>query len=46
VLVVWQATLHCQLQGVITRFMPGGFLDDTFISSGFGFYSASVIYRF
>jgi hypothetical protein len=46
VLVVWQATFHCQLQGVITRFMPGGFLDDTFISSGFGFYSASVIYRF
>jgi hypothetical protein len=46
VLVVWQATRHTQLQGVITRFLPGGFLDDTFISSGFGFYSASMVYRF
>lgn len=46
VLVVWQATRHLQLQGVITRFLAGTFLDDTFVSSGFGFYSGSVVYRF
>lgn len=46
VLVVWQATRHCQLQGVVTRFLAGRFLEDTFVSSGFGFYSGSVIYRF
>jgi hypothetical protein len=46
VLVVWQATRHVQLQGVVTRFLPGGFLADTFVSSGFGFYSGSVVYRF
>lgn len=44
--VVWQATRHCQLQGVITRFLPGRFLDDTFVSEGFGFYSVSAVYRF
>jgi hypothetical protein len=46
VLVIWQATRHLQLQGVVTRFLSGGFLDDTFVSSGFGFYSASAVYRF
>jgi len=46
VLVVWQATDHLQLQGVITRFLAGDFLKGTFVSSGFGFYSASVVYRF
>ena len=46
VLVVWQATRHLQLQGVVTRFLAGTFLEDTFISSGFGFYSGSVVYRF
>jgi hypothetical protein len=46
VLIVWQATSHLQLQGVLTRFLAGGFLEDTFVSSGFGFYSGSVIYRF
>jgi len=30
----------------VTRFLSGGFLEDTFVSSGFGFYSASAIYRF
>ena len=45
-LVVWQATRHLQLQGVITRFLSGGFLDDTFISEGFGFYSFTTRYRF
>lgn len=46
VFVVWQATRHCQLQGVITRFLSGGFLDETFVSEGFGFYSVSAVYRF
>jgi hypothetical protein len=46
VLFVWQATTHWQLQAVVTRFLPGRFLDRTFFSSGFGFYSGSVIYRF
>ncbi|HEY6359810.1 MAG TPA: alginate export family protein [Vicinamibacterales bacterium] len=46
VLVIWQATQHLQLQGVVTRFLPGAFLADTFVSSGFGFYSASLVYRF
>jgi hypothetical protein len=46
VLVVWQATSHIQLQGVITRFLAGRFLDRTFISPGFGFYSGSFVYRF
>jgi hypothetical protein len=46
VLVIWQATRHLQFQGVVTRFLPGGFLEDTLIGSGFGFYSASAVYRF
>jgi hypothetical protein len=46
VLVVWQATRHLQLQGVITRFLSGGFLDDTFVEAGFGFYSITARYRF
>jgi hypothetical protein len=46
VLVVWQATRHVQVQGVITRFLSGGFLRETFVSSGFGFYSTSLVYRF
>lgn len=46
VLVVWQATRHLQVQGVITRFLSGAFLENTFVSSGFGFYSASGVYRF
>ena len=46
VLAVWQATRHWQMQGVITRFIAGEFLEQTFLSSGFGFYSASVVYRF
>jgi Alginate export len=44
--VVWQATRHLQLQGVITRFLSGGFLDNTFVSEGFGFYSFTTRYRF
>jgi len=46
VLVDWQITRHCQLQGAITRFLPGAFLKHSFVSPGFGFYSASAIYRF
>lgn len=46
VLAVWQATAHLQLQGVITRFLSGRFLEDTILASGFGFYSASCVYRF
>lgn len=46
VLVVWQATRHLQLQGVVTRFLSGGFLENTFVAEGFGFYSATARYRF
>jgi hypothetical protein len=46
VLVVWQATRHWQVQGAITRFVAGGFVRDTFVGSGFGFYSSSLVYRF
>jgi alginate export protein len=46
VLAVWQPTRHVQLQGVITRFLSGAFLEDSFVSSGFGFYSGTVVYRF
>jgi hypothetical protein len=46
VLVVWQATRHLQVQGVITRFLSGGALERTFVSEGFGFYSVTARYRF
>ena len=46
VTMVWQATRHLQLQGVITRLLSGGFLDSTFVSDGFGFYSFTARYRF
>lgn len=46
VFVVWQATRHLQFQGVVTRFLSGGFLDRTFVSEGFGFYSVTARYRF
>jgi hypothetical protein len=45
VLVVWQVTRHLQLQGVITRFLSGPFLEKTFIADGFGFYSVTARYR-
>ena len=45
-LVIWQPTAHWQIQTVFTRFLPGPFLDQTFVASGFGFYSGSVVYRF
>lgn len=46
VLGVWQATRHVQLQGVVTRFLSGGFLDNTFVTEDFGFYSFTTRYRF
>ena len=46
VVVMWQATRHLQLIGVISRFVSGGFLEDTFVSEGFGFYSFTLRYRF
>jgi hypothetical protein len=46
VLVVWQATRHLQLQGVVTRFISSDFLENTFVAGGFGFYSFTVRYRF
>jgi hypothetical protein len=46
IFAVWQATRHCQLQGAITRFIAGRFLEETFVSEGFGFYSLSAVYRF
>jgi hypothetical protein len=46
VIMVWQLTRHLQLQGVITRFFSGAFLDRTFVADGFGFYSFTARYRF
>jgi hypothetical protein len=46
VYVNWQATRHWQMQGAITRFLAGTFLEQTFVRSGFGFYSATTTYRF
>ena len=43
---VWQVTRHITLQGAITRFLSGGFLRNTFVGNGFGFYSFSFVYRF
>jgi len=31
---------------VVTRFLSGGFLDETFVAEGFGFYSFTTRYRF
>ncbi len=46
VVVVWQATRHLQILGVVTRFLSGQFLEDSFVSEGFGFYSFTMRYRF
>jgi Alginate export len=43
---IWQVTRHIMLQGAVTRFLSGGFLERTFVANGFGFYSFSFIYRF
>jgi hypothetical protein len=43
---IWQVTHHIQLQGAITRFLSGSFLERTFVANGFGFYSFSFVYRF
>jgi hypothetical protein len=46
IIAVWQATTHLQFQGAITRFLSGSFLERTFVANGFGFYSATALYRF
>ena len=46
IIVVWRATRHLEVQGVITRFLSGGFLERTFVADGFGFYSVTTRYRF
>jgi hypothetical protein len=43
---VWQATPHLSLTGVITRFVPGGYVNQSFVAHGFGFYSSSITFRF
>jgi Alginate export len=43
---IWQVTRHITLQGAVTRFLSGGFLERTFVANGFGFYSMSFVYRF
>jgi hypothetical protein len=44
--VIWQATRHLNLTGAITRFLPGGYVEQSFVAHGFGFYSTSLTYRF
>ena len=44
--IVWQPTRHWRFQGAITRFLSGNFLKNTFVAEGFGFYSATALYRF
>jgi hypothetical protein len=46
VVVIYQATRHLQLLGVVSRFLSGAFLTDTFVAEGFGFYSFTMRYRF
>jgi Alginate export len=46
IIPLWQVTRHITIQGAITRFFAGGFLERTFVANGFGFYSISVTYRF
>ena len=46
VVAMWQATPHLNLTGVITRFLPGGYVQQSFVAHGFGFYSSSITYRF
>jgi hypothetical protein len=43
---VWRVTRHVTFQGAITRFVAGAFLEKTFVAGGFGFYSATLLYRF
>ncbi len=45
-IIVWRSTRHLMITGAITRFLSGKFLDETFVASGFGFYSTSLVYRF
>ena len=43
---VWQVSRHLSVTGALTRFLPGKFLDQTFVSEGFGFYSVATVFRF
>jgi len=43
---IWQVTKHIMFQGAITRFIAGAFLEKTLAAGGFGFYSATMMYRF
>ena len=43
---VWQVTRHILFQGAVTRFIAGAFLEKTDAAGGFGFYSATMMYRF
>jgi hypothetical protein len=45
-IVSWQVNRHVNVTGVITRFLSGQFLSDTFARNGFGFYSIAGTYRF
>ncbi len=46
VVCVWQVTTHIGFQGAISRFFAGEFLENTLAADGFGFYSATLLYRF
>jgi hypothetical protein len=40
------AAVHIQIQGAITRFLSADFPKNTFVAEGFGFFSATFLYRF
>ena len=46
VVAIWPATRHLTLTGVISRLLPGEYLEQSFVRHGFGFYSGSITYRF
>jgi len=46
VVVVWQATRHLQVSGVLIRLKTSSFLERTFVRAGVGVYSATAAYRF
>ena len=45
-LILYQATKHLKFEAAVTRFLSGTFLEETLLASGFGFYSATVSFRF
>ena len=46
VVAIWAATRHLSFTGVISRLLPGPYLEQSFVRHGFGFYSGSITYRF